>query len=301
VLSAGVLGTLQLLLEGKERGDLPNVSERLGTGVRTNSEAILGVSTKDKQANWSRGIAITSSIHPDDHTHIEVVRYNEGSDALNGLSTLLTDGGPGEPRAMKFLRNVRAKPGDFVRTLWPFGRAKRGVFLLVMQTLDNSIALKLRRSWRTLWRRALDTDRGEGAASPTYIPLGNEVARSFAEKTDGVAYSSILEVLFDVPTTAHILGGACIADSRDKGVIDTKNEVFGHPGLYVCDGAMIPANLGVNPSLTITALAEHAMAQMPVKAGAKHTPAVDPAFAAQRIAEIEATAKKLGSDSLQGK
>jgi cholesterol oxidase len=301
VLSAGVLGTLQLLLEGKARGDLPHLSDRVGAGVRTNSEAILGVSTKDKDANWSKGIAIASSIHPDDNTHIEVVRYNEGSDALNGLSTLLTDGGPGPARPIKFLQNVARSPADFVRTLWPFGRAKRGVFLLVMQTLDNSIALKLRRSWRSLWRRALDTDRGEGAASPTYIPLGNEMARAFAAKTDGVAYSSILEVLFDVPTTAHILGGACISDSPARGVIDGKNEAFGHPGLYVCDGSVIPANLGVNPSLTITALSEHAMAQMPVKPGAKLKPAVDPAFAAQRMAEIEQMARKLGNDSLQGK
>jgi cholesterol oxidase len=274
VLSAGVLGTVKLLLECRARGSLPNVSNALGRLVRTNSEAILGVTTRQRGVNWSKGIAITSSIHPDDKTHVEVVRYSEGSDALAPLATLLTDGGPGAPRWLKWLGNVVRHPIDYARSLWPFGMSKRGVFLLVMQTLDNSISLRLRRTWRTLWRRALDTDRGEGEPNPTYIPLGNEIARAFAKKTNGVGHSSILEVLFDTPTTAHILGGAVIAADPAHGVIDMHNEVFGHRGLYVCDGSMIPANLGVNPSLTITALTEHAMSFIPVKEGATYRAAV---------------------------
>ncbi len=299
VLSAGVLGTVKLLLESKDRGSLPNVSNMLGRLVRTNSEAILGVSAAAPKEKWSRGIAITSSMHPDERTHIEVVRYSEGSDALVPLSTLLTDGGGGAPRWLKWMGNVARHPATFVKSLWPFGWAKRGVFLLVMQTLDNSIALRLRRTWRTLWSRALDTDRGEGEPNPSYIPLANQLARVFAGKVNGIPQSSIMEVLFDTPTTAHILGGAAIGDSPTTGVIDERNEVFGHPGLYVCDGSMIPANLGVNPSLTITALTEHAMSQIPVKEGAEVRHAVDPAFQAKRVAEVEALAAETGSASLQ--
>jgi cholesterol oxidase len=299
VLSAGVLGTVKLLLESRDRGSLPRVSEALGRLVRTNSEAILGVTAGAPTEAWSRGIAITSSIHPDERTHIEVVRYSEGSDALAPLTTLLTDGGPGRARWARWLGNVARQPRVFVRNLWPFGRAKRGVFLLVMQTLDNSIALRLRRSWRSLWRRALDTDRGAGEPNPSYIPLANELARVFAGRVQGVAQSSIMEALFDTPTTAHILGGAAIGPSPATGVIDEHHEVFGHPGLYVCDGSMVPANLGVNPSLTITALTELAMSQIPAKEGATVRAAVDPAFQARRIAEIEALSAATGSASLQ--
>ncbi|MCA9603225.1 MAG: GMC family oxidoreductase, partial [Myxococcales bacterium] len=300
VLAAGVLGTVRILLEAKARGSLPNVSDRLGARVRTNSEAVLGVTSRE-DVNFSKGLAITSSVHVDDHTHVEIVRYNEGSDALAPLATMLTDGGGNVPRALRYLGNIVRHPLDFLRTLWPFGMSKKGVFLLVMQTLDNSISLKLRRRWSSLWQRAIDTDRGEGAQNPTYIPLGNEIARTFASKVNGVPFSSIMEVLFDVPTTAHILGGATIGASAETGVIDTKHEIFGHPGLYVCDGSMIPANLGVNPSLTITAMTEHAMSQIPAKPGATARHAVDPDLVARRTKEIDALASQLGSDSLQAK
>jgi cholesterol oxidase len=300
VLAAGVLGTVKLLLECKERGSLPHVSAQLGERVRTNSEAIIGVTTSDAQAGYSQGIAITSSVHPDEHTHVEVVRYSEGSDALQPLATLLTDGGPGAPRPLKFLGNVLKQPLKFLGTLWPFGKAKRGIFLLVMQTLDNSIALKLRRKWTRLFRKAIDTSLGQGTPNPTYIPLGNEIARTFAARVKGgIAYSSIPEVLLDVPTTAHILGGAVMGANANEGVIDETNQVFGHPGLYVCDGSMIPANLGVNPSLTITAMAEHAMSLIPVKEGKTLTPALDPAFVAERVEAVSALAAARKSDSLQ--
>jgi cholesterol oxidase len=303
VMAAGVLGTVQLLLECKARGSLPKLSPALGRTVRTNSEAILGVKSRRRDVRFDRGIAITSSIHPDEHTHVEVVRYSDGSDALAPLSTLLTDGGPGRPRWLRYLGNVVRHPLDFARSLWPFGTARRGIFLLVMQTLDNSIGLRLRRRWTRLWRRALDTGPGPDgdARNPTYIPLGNQVARTFAKKVDGVAKSSIMEVLFDVPTTAHILGGAVIGGSADSGVVDTRHQAFGHPGLYVVDGSMIPANLGVNPSLTITALAEHAMSQIAVAPGATARTAIDPAWEASRIAELEELARTRGSDSLQAR
>ncbi len=299
VMAAGVLGTVQLLLECKARGSLPRLSTALGRSVRTNSEAILGVKARRQRERYDRGIAITSSIHVDDHTHVEVVRYSDGADGLAPLATLLTDGGGRVPRWLRYFGNVVRHPIDFARTLWPFGTARKGVFLLVMQTLDNSIALGLRRRWRRLWRKALDTERGDGPASPTYIPLGNQVARTFAKKIDGVATSSIFEVLFDVPTTAHILGGAVIGGSPETGVVDTRHQAYGHPGLYVVDGSMIPANLGVNPSLTITALAEHAMSQIAVAPGATARSAVAPAWEAARIAELEALAAATGSESLQ--
>ena len=301
VMAAGVLGTVDLLLRAKARGSLPNLSTALGKTVRTNSEAILGVKARAQRERYDRGIAISSSVHVDDATHVEVVRYSAGSDALQPLATLLTDGGGRLPRWLRFLGNVVRHPLDFARTLWPFGGAKRGVFLLVMQTHDNSIALVRRRSWRRLWRRALDTARGEGAANPTYLPIGNEVARRFAAKIDGVPKSSIFEVLFDVPTTAHILGGAVIGHGPEDGVIDARNEAFGHPGLYVVDGSMIPANLGVNPSLTITALAERAMSFIPVAEGKTARPAVAPAWEAARIADLDALAASVGSDSLQAR
>lgn len=300
VMAAGVLGTVQLLLECKARGSLPNLSDAVGRAVRTNSEAIVGVKSR-RDVRFDQGIAITSSIHPDAHTHVEVVRYSDGSDALAPLSTLLTDGGGRWPRWLRYLGNVVRHPIDFVRSLWPFGMARRGVYLLVMQTLDNSIGLGLRRRWRRLWRKALDTRPAEGPPTPTYIPLGNEVARTFAKKVDGVARSSFFEVLFDVPTTAHILGGAVIAGDPAHGVIDTTHQAFGHPGLYVVDGSMIPANLGVNPSLTITALAEHAMSQIPINPGATHRPAIDPAWEAARLSDLDALADQTSSDSLQRK
>jgi cholesterol oxidase len=299
VMAAGVLGTVQILLEAKARGSLPHLSPALGRHVRTNSEAILGVKSRKKDVRFDHGIAITSSIHPDANTHVEVVRYSDGSDALAPLSTLLTDGGPGRPRWLRYLGNVFRHPLDFARSLWPFGTARRGVFLLVMQTLDNSISLAMRRRWRRLWRKALDTGAGDGPPNPTYIPLGNEVARTFAKKVDGVPKSSIMEVLFDVPTTAHILGGAAIGGSPDDAVVDADHQAFGHPGLYVVDGSAIPANLGVNPSLTITALAERAMSRFPAKPGATPRTAVEPAWEATRIAELEALAASRGSDSLQ--
>ncbi|MEZ4404220.1 MAG: GMC family oxidoreductase [Kofleriaceae bacterium] len=299
VMAAGVLGTVQLLLECKARGSLPALAPALGQTVRTNSEAILGVTSGRRAARYDRGIAITSSIHVDDDTHVEVVRYSDGSDALAPLSTLITDGGGRVPRWLRYLGNVARHPLTFARSLWPFGTARRGIYLLVMQSLDNSIGLGLRRRWRRLWRKALDTQPGDGPPNPTYIPLGNQVARTFARKVDGTAKSSVFEVLFDVPTTAHILGGAVIGADPARGVVDASHQAFGHPGLYVVDGAAIPANLGVNPSLTITALAERAMSLVPVKPGAEPRAAVDAAWEAGQIAALEARAQATGSPSLQ--
>jgi cholesterol oxidase len=269
VLAAGALGTNELLLRSREAGEMERLSDKVGDYVRTNSEAILGVKLRDADADVTKGISITSGVHPDKDTHIEVVRYPKGSDAMAPLATLLTDGGGGVPRQFKFLLNILRSPLDFVGTLNPFGWARRTVILLVMQTLDNYMRMGLRRRWWWPFSKSLDSYHSPGNTKPpSYIPVANEFVRQMAKKLNGVPSSSINEVLFDVPTTAHIMGGAVIADSPATGVVDRYNRVFGYKDLYVCDGSMLPANLGVNPSLSITALTEHAMHQIPAKEGA---------------------------------
>lgn len=267
VLSAGVLGTLRILLRSRQAGALSQLSPRLGTFVRTNSEAIIGVSAGKGAGDVTRGVAIASSIHVSDETHIEPVRYSPGSDAMAGLGTLLADGGGSMPRWMRWLGQIARHPLNFLRTLWPVGWARRTIILLVMQTLESSLHLRLGRRWWWPFGERLVSTRPEGQPKiPTYIPEANDFARTLARVTGGFAQSTINEVLLDVPTTAHILGGCPMALSPAEGVIDSKGEVFGHPGLHVIDGSMVPSNLGVNPSLTITALAEHAMSHVPPKA-----------------------------------
>lgn len=267
VFSAGVLGTLNLLLTMKEKGKLNRLSTRLGKTVRTNSEAILGATARNTDADYTRGIAITSSIYPDEHSHIEPVRYSKGSDVMGLLATLLTDGGGKIPRQLRFLKNILTQPKDFIKTLYPFDFAQKSIIVLFMQTLDNSLQISRKRSWLTLGRKGLRSEAEQGEKSPSYIPLANEFTRKLAQKMDAIPSSAINEVLLDVPTTAHILGGCGIGDSSETGVIDLQNRVFGYHNMLVCDGSMMPANLGVNPSLSITALSEHAMAHIPVKAG----------------------------------
>ncbi|MBF2054766.1 MAG: GMC family oxidoreductase [Candidatus Sericytochromatia bacterium] len=268
VFSAGVLGTLKLLLKLKSNGRLPRLSERLGKTVRTNSEAILGARSRDSNSDYSQGIAITSSIYPDAHSHIEPVRYPAGSDVMGLLATLLTDGGGNWPRQLRFAGNVLRQPLDFLRMLWPLGFAKHSVVVLFMQTLDNSLQVVQKRSWLRLGKKVLSSSPEGGSKAPSYIPLANDFTRRLAARMNAIPGSAINEVLLDVPTTAHILGGCGMGSSPEEGVIDLQNRVFGYQNMLVCDGSMIPANLGVNPSLSITALSEHAMAQVPLKAGA---------------------------------
>lgn len=269
VFSAGVLGTLKLLLKLKNNGRLPHLSERLGKTVRTNSEAILGARSRDSHSNYSQGIAITSSIYPDAHSHIEPVRYPAGSDVMGLLATLLTDGGGRWPRQLRFIGNVLRQPRDFLRMLWPLGFAKNSVVVLFMQTLDNSLQVVQKRSWLRLGQKVLSSSPEGGSKAPSYIPLANDFTRRLAARMNAIPGSAINEVLLDVPTTAHILGGCGMGNSPAEGVIDLQNRVFGYQQMLVCDGSMIPANLGVNPSLSITALSEHAMAQVPLKPGAQ--------------------------------
>ncbi|MBJ95103.1 MAG: cholesterol oxidase [Rickettsiales bacterium] len=266
IFSAGVLGTIKLLLECRKRGSLPSLSRRLGDYVRTNSEAIIGVTSRGDAPIHSEGIAIASGFYPEPETHIEAVRYSAGNDLLSSLATLMTDGGGRIPRQLRFLWVIVSQPIDFLRSLKPYDWARKTLILLVMQSRSNWLRMGLKRRWYWPFQRTLVTDAPDGATKPpTYIPVGHEVARKLAKEYNGFPVSSINEVLLDVPTTAHLLGGACIGPDAEHGVVDGKNEVYGHPGLYVIDGSMIPANLGVNPSLTITALAEHAMSQVAPK------------------------------------
>jgi cholesterol oxidase len=263
VLSASVLGTVPLLLDSRKKGALPHLSDRLGDLVRTNSEALLGLTSRSRDDLW-KGTAIQGEVHVDDRTRMEMVKFRKGSDVMLLLGTTLTDGGPGAPRMLKWMGNVARHPLQSARAMKPWGKAERSQVLLVMQTVDNHTTLIQKR--RALWpfRPTLYSlpPNGQGRI-PSYIPVANAVARELGAELDAVPQSSLNEVLLDQSTTAHILGGCAIAGSPDRGVIDSRFQVFGYPGLYVMDASVIGANLGSNPSLTITAMAEYACARFP--------------------------------------
>ncbi|MCB1178129.1 MAG: GMC family oxidoreductase [Leptospiraceae bacterium] len=260
VLSAGVLGTMELLMKLRDKGRMPNLSPLLGQTVRTNSESIVGVTALDKKTDFSKGIAITSSVYPDEDTHIEPVRYPDGSDAMATLAAGdLIDGGGKVPRQFRFLWSLIRHPFRSIRFAIPFGFAKRSIILLVMQALDNSIEIVRKRRWFWPFSKTLGSKQKPGELIPTYIPIANQFARKLGENINGVARSSLNEVILNIPTTAHILGGSIIGENPQEGVIDLQNRVFGYENLRVCDGSMVPVNLGVNPSLTITAFTERAM------------------------------------------
>ncbi len=266
VFSGGVLGTVNLLSECKDSGLLPNISKQLGNFVRTNSETLLGVKSKDKATNWNDQIAITSGVYPDETTQIEVVRYNKGSDLVLNLFTILSDGGGKIPRVIKYIGDILKKPFQFLKLLWPLGKADSISVLLVMQTDKNYLKLKYKPRWWKLGGKSLTSEVPKGLErSPSYIPIANETARRLAKKMDGVPLSSYPEVVLNTSTTAHILGGCCMGDSQENGVVSNKGELFNYPNLYVADGSVVSANLGVNPSLTITALSERIMSYIPGK------------------------------------
>lgn len=259
ILSAGVLGTVKLLLSCKESGSLPRLSDQLGQFVRTNSESIIGVRFDDKTTNMSDGVAIGSGIHIDDHTHIEAVRYPAGSDSIWGLTMVMAHGTPGIGRILAWAWHLVRHPVKSMRNALPFGFAKASIILLVMQTLDGHIGMSLRRSRLNPFRKVLDT---KGSKIPTYIPQANQFAEKMAHKFAGIPLTSVTEIFLNIPTTAHMLGGAAMGHDAATGVIDGKNRVYGYKNMMVCDGSMISANLGVNPSLTITAITEHAMSHV---------------------------------------
>lgn len=263
VFAAAALGTQKLLHEMRDSGTLPRLSSRLGHLTRSNSEAIIGVSAKDRY-DFAQGVAISSSIHPETQTHVEVVGYGKGQNAMFLQTLPMTDGG-----AFRFLRMVLGAvlhPVRFLRSQNAHRASERSVILLVMQSLDNSLT-SFRRRGRLLTRH------GDGQPNPDWIPVAHDVARRWERKVDGVA-GAVATDLFNIPATAHYIGGCTIGDSAATGVVDPYQRVYGHPGLHIADGSAITANLGVNPSLTITAQAERAMALWPNKGEPDPRPAL---------------------------
>jgi cholesterol oxidase len=270
VIAAGPLGTNKLLAQAKRSGSLPRISDRLGELVRTNSEAILAVTLPKGSEDMTKRVAISSSVYPDPDTHIETVTYGSAGDSMSALFTLLVGDGTKLTRPLKLIGAMLRHPIKLARVTWPRGWSQRTIIVLVMQSLDNAIALRARRG--LLGGVRLQTEQDPERPNPTFIPVANQFTEWLAERTGGIAQSGLTEAAANIPTTAHILGGAVIGADPSRGVIDARQRVFGYDNLLVCDGSAIPANVGVNPSLTITALAEHAMSHIPA-AGTAQAPA----------------------------
>ncbi|MEV5301516.1 GMC family oxidoreductase [Amycolatopsis methanolica] len=280
VFAASALGTQRLLHRLRDRGSLPKISKRLGYLSRTNSEAILAVRSRDKNADYTDGVAITSSMHPDEVTHVEPVRYGKGSNLMSLLATVLVDGKDGHRRWVLGLRELARHWRELPRIQNPRKWSEQMVGLLVMQSLDNSVTTYTRRG---LFGRRMTTRQGDDAPNPMWIPHGHEVARRVAEKIDGVPQGAWTDMA-NIPLTGHFIGGCAIGDSPETGVVDPYQRLYGYPGLHVVDGSAISANLGVNPSLTITAQAERALALWPNNGETDQRPPVGAPYA--RLAPV---------------
>ncbi len=262
VVGAGPLGTNKLLQRCRLGGSLPRISDHLGRIVRTNSEAVGAVTTKNDRHDFTKSIAITSSIFPDADTHIENVTYGRGADSMSFLLWVLTGEGTTLTRPLKALATAVRRPVQFLRASWPFKWSRRTVILLTMQTIDNHMSLEPRRGLFSRVAR-LQTREDPEKPNPRFIPVHNWALERAAEHLDATPQSGVTEALMNVPMTAHVLGGAVIGEGPESGVVDAQHRVFGYENLLVCDGSAVPANVGVNPSLTITAMAEHAMSHIP--------------------------------------
>jgi cholesterol oxidase len=274
IVSASTVGTLRLLLHCRDvTGSLPNLSPQLGCGVRTNSEALLGVMARTKEVNYSEGIAITSIFRPDDVTAIEPVRWPEGSSLIRLLAAPLIEAQdqPVCARILLALRETLLRFQDAVYAIFA-NWARSTTILLVMQTEDNLLQVRLGRNPLMLFRRGLIAKQDPDHPIQAEIPIGHQVTRAFAERIDGIPAGTFSETVLGMPSTAHILGGVPFGHDADEGVVGLNCEVHGYPGLYVVDGSIMPANPGINPSLTITALAEYAMSQIPSKETEPATP-----------------------------
>jgi cholesterol oxidase len=283
VLAAGAYGTQRLLHRMRDTGRLPHLSPRLGELTRTNSESLLGALARGRDVDYSRGVAITSSFRPAPDTHVEPVRYGHGSNAMGLLSVSLTDGDGPRPRWLTWLADQVRDPRGFARSMRLRGWSERTIIALVMQSVDNSLVVSGR---RRLGRWGLTSRQGLGVPNPTWIPVGNEVVRRLAEVIHGDPGGSVADLVGST-MTAHFLGGAPIGADPATGVVDGWHRVFGHPGLHVVDGAAISANLGANPSLTITAQAERAMSFWPVRGDPDPRPALGSRY--QPVAPVPAS------------
>ncbi|GAA0603840.1 GMC family oxidoreductase [Kribbella sandramycini] len=284
VFAASAIGTAKLLHRLRDEGKLPRLSQRLGVLTRTNSESLLGAMAMGKDVDYTKGVAITSSFHPDEITHIEPVRYGKGSNAMSLLQTVLTDGDGDRPRWRTWLHELRVQRKN-IRRLYDLRHwSERTIIALVMQTADNSITTFGKRDRLGRWR--LTSKQGHGAPNPAWIPVANDVIRRMAKVMRGTPGGTIGEP-FNVPMTAHFIGGCAIGDSAATGVVDPYHRVYGYDGLHILDGSTISANLGVNPSLTITAQAERALSFWPNKGEADTRPALGTAY--RRLAPVPPT------------
>jgi cholesterol oxidase len=267
ILSGGVMGSLRLLLHLRDdKKSLPDLSPRLGDMVRTNSEALLGAVARKSDINFSEGVSISSIYNHDPITRVEPVRYPAGSSLMRFLAAPLIDTDVSVPvRILRFIGWVFSHPLDFAKALILPGWAHNVTILLVMQHADNRMRFRMGRSLFTLFRRGMVAEPEPGYEIPSQVQGTHELTRDFAKRVDGIPLGSIGENLLNLPTTAHILGGAPIGRDASEGVVDGNFEVHNYPGMYIIDGSIMPANPGVNPSLTITALAEYAMSKIPVK------------------------------------
>jgi cholesterol oxidase len=263
IVAAGVVGTLELLFKCRdELGTLPEISTRLGDIVRTNSEAIVAALSPNPDDDLTHGTAISSHFYANAHTHITQNRFPAGYDFMRWYMGPLTDGTKAFGRALRTIAGVVAHPVRTLRALFARNWHKRITVLTVMQTLDSQIAFS--RGRRLLWPfRKLHSAAGPHGGTPAYIPEANEAARKLAKHIGGTPHNNLLESVGNASVTAHILGGCAIAAGPKAGVIDIDHQVFGYPGLFVTDASAIPANVGVNPALTITALAERFSSRFP--------------------------------------
>ncbi|MCD2263072.1 GMC family oxidoreductase [Dietzia aurantiaca] len=282
VVAAGTWGTQHLLHYAKDDGSLPRLSGALGGLTRTNSESILGAMGDEyiPERDFSEGVAITSSFHPRPDTHIEPVRYGKGSNAIAMLQTLLTDGKDGVPRWLSLLLEIVRNPLRAAKMFNYRRWSQRTVIVLVMQNLDNSLQTFVKRFGPF---RYVSSRQGHGEPNPTWIPQGNEATRRIADKIDGTPGGTVGDI-FNMPMTAHFLGGCAISDSPESGVVDPYHRVWNYPTMHIVDGSAISANLGVNPALSITAQAERAMSLWPNKGEADSRPVQGEAY--QRIAPV---------------
>ena len=285
VVAAGALGTAKLLQRVKANGHLQGLSPMLGQLSRTNSESLLGVVSRDDTVDYSQGSAITSSYFPDEHTHIESVRYGKGSNFMALMESIISSGKKGQAPNFGLLiwntlKNLHRLPKFYNLRHW----SERTLILLVMQSADNSLSTFLKRG---IFGKKLSSRQGLGKPNPAWVKVGHEAARDLAKDMNGTPGAVITEP-FGIPMTAHFLGGCVIADTPEKGVVDPYLRAFGVPGLHIFDGSTLSANPGVNPSLSITAQAEWACAHWPNRGEGDARPGLG-----FRFAPIKATAPRV--------
>ena len=267
IFSGGVMGSVKLLLKCKEQGYLSKISDCLGDYVRTNSESILGVRSRSvsKNKDFTKGIAISSGFMADKKTHIETCRYGKGQNSMSMLTTHIFNKAGKMPVIFKWLLNIICHPIAFIKDSAPYQWSSQTVILLIMQPINNYLRLSYKKRWWRMGFKSMNSELSSNEPIPSFIPSGEKVANDIAEDIKGVPMSTYMDTFLNIPTTAHILGGATMGKDSKTGVVDGNFEIFNYPGLYVIDGSVVPSNLGVNPSLTITALAEYAMSRFPDK------------------------------------